>query len=206
MVDSKSPVVVEIPKRRRVAISAGITLYVGLLLYGVLIHTFNLPAKPTLGGYFIVWDMFCGWSGYERRYHFIAEGVSGTYYDASEVPGRVVKLHGSTPRRHHDHQGIFAGELVKSVLARTDHEPILRVYVVEENWPKRFNLPPSLRPEGLRKEKVSYWHTRGVLNEFGDPIRHFPSWFTVQADAAVYCNPILRSAASRKTTSIAHTR
>ena len=82
------------PKRVRKAIlSAGIAAYLSVLLAGLAIHQFDHPARGSVAGYLIVWDMFCGWSGHERRVDYIAEGQSGRFYDASEVPGR-----GITPR------------------------------------------------------------------------------------------------------------
>lgn len=188
---------------QRVRVSLGIAAYLSVLVYGVMLHTFDLPGKVTVPGYLVVWDMFCGWCSYERRVHFIAEGESGTFYDASEVPGHLITPHGPLPRRHFDFQGSYAGQLANSVLNRTSHEPILRIYAVEEHWPKRFNLPASMRRDPRGARKTSYWHTQAIYNGRGEPVDMRPTWFAMQRNKAVLDNPRLRAAANRRVSLVA---
>lgn len=186
--------------RNRTAISVGIMAYLGLLIAGVVMHTFDTVGKNSAPAYLIVWDMFCGWNSYERRLHFIAEGESGTYYDASEVPSRVITPHGPTARRHFDFHNQFTGRMAAGVLARTSHEPIRRVFVVEEHWPKRFNLPASLRGDAGLKEKTSYWHTQAVYSPDGELVQAKPLWAATQRQKSLFDNPRIRAAADRNRT------
>lgn len=187
---------------RRFSISLGIAGYLAVLIYGVLLHTFDLPGKVSVPGYLVVWDMYCGWCGYERRVHFVAEGESGTYYDASQIPGAVITPHGQTPRHNFDFQNTFSGKLAQSVLARTEHEPIQRIFVVEQHWPKRFNLPESLRGSTGPSERQVYWHTQAIYNANGEALRVHPDWLALQNDRAIYDNPKLKMAAQRRMTTL----
>lgn len=186
--------------RGRLAVSIGIAAYLGILLLGLYMHTFDTPGKRTLPSYLVVWDMFCGWNSYERRLHFIAEGESGRFYDASEVPGRAVTPHGPVARRHFDFHNIFVEEMATHVLARTEHEPIRRIHVVEEHWPKRFNLPENWLGQLANDTKKSYWHTQAVVGPDGVAIRRSPLWAANQRHRAIFDNPRLRAAADRNRT------
>lgn len=121
---------------RRRLVSAGIAFYLATLGVGLAMHQFDLPGQASIPGYLVVWDMFCGWSCYERRVQYVAEGESGRFYDASSVPGESLTPHGSTQRRHFDFNNNFSVADVRDVLRRTTHEPIRRVYVIEQTWRK----------------------------------------------------------------------
>lgn len=185
---------------QKYAVSVGIAAYLAVLGYGVLLHTFDLPGKQTVPGYLVVWDMYCGWSGYERRLHFVAQGQSGTFYDCSDVPGKTITPHGDTPRRNFDFQNQFCGKLAADVLARTAHEPINRIFVLEQNWPKRFNVPAVIRPELAMKERPTYWHAQAVYTPDGEIVDAKPLWIAVQGDRAIFDNPRLLNASQRRVT------
>jgi hypothetical protein len=48
-----------------------IAAYLGVLTWGVVSHALGYKTGMHPGMYFIVWDMFCGWSAYEVRYHLV---------------------------------------------------------------------------------------------------------------------------------------
>lgn len=157
---------------RKAVLSFGIAGYLAVLLGGLAVHQFDHPSRGSIAGYLVVWDMFCGWSGHERRVAYIAEGESGRFYDASEVPGRGVTPHGQSGRRQFDFRGEFSDTLTASVLSRTDHEPIRRVYVVETNTPKR-NLPSAATAKTVHRR------VQAILSPDGDAVR-LPTWNAVQ--------------------------
>ena len=164
------------PRWRKPAVCVGIAAYLGTLLTGLAMHQFNHPAGASIPGYLIVWDMFCGWSGYERRVDYIAEGESGRFYDASEVPGRGITPHGPHARRNFDFRGEYSNTLIRGVLARTEHEPIRRVYVVESHTPKLHlsagGVPPVHR------------HVQAIVSNSADSVT-MPTWFSTQITAAL---------------------
>ena len=57
--------------------SLGIAAYLTALAVGFVSHAvdYGTDCHPIM--YFLVWDMFCGWSAYEGRLHLIGEGESG---------------------------------------------------------------------------------------------------------------------------------
>ena len=63
---------------KRYLTHAMIVAYLGALAFGLFAHTFKFKNYAHPGMYFIVWDMFCGWSGYDVRNHMIAEGEGPT--------------------------------------------------------------------------------------------------------------------------------
>ena len=154
--------------RRQSVVSAVIGLYLTALSVGLAMHQFDLPGRGTVAGYLVVWDMFCGWSGYERRLEYVAKGESGQYYDAGAVPGRDIEPHGHSSRRHFDFRSDFVVADVENVLRRTTHEPIERVYVVERQWAKR-GLSGLPHPP----EEHVYTH---LTFEPGGPVQAAPSW------------------------------
>ena len=59
---------------KRWAVSLVIVSYLGSLGYGIVCHTLNFNTASHPGMYFVVWDMFCGWSAYANRLHIVGEG------------------------------------------------------------------------------------------------------------------------------------
>ena len=118
--------------------------YLGSLAMGLVAHTLHVGANSHPGMYFVVWDMFCGWGAYSNRTHLIAEGESGKYYELSPAPWGSLQPFGPTDRLHYDTSYHLTPKMVRNNLRNTEHEPIARVFVIEETWSKKFNLPDEL--------------------------------------------------------------
>ncbi len=91
--------------------------------------------------YFIVWDMYCGWTAWGRGTTSSARRAA-RWYDLSAV-GEMVPF-GSASRRDYDVFHLHSGKIARATLDHTDHEPIHRIMMVEEAWPKRYNLPDEV--------------------------------------------------------------
>ena len=173
--------------------SAFITSYVGILSWGIVAHALKVGLCGNTLTYFVVWDMFCGWSAWDSRTHVIAEGASGEFYDIREPWGEFHPF-GHVARIHYDNTNILLPKHIDNVLSHTEHEPIDRVFVIEEVWPKQYNLPPKLYQHyfGRANDKLSYFHLRAVCQDNGAVITSYPDWYTQQALNAIYDNPRLR--------------
>ncbi len=167
--------------------------YLLLLGYGFVSHTFQYKHNDHLGMYFIVWDMFCGWDAFEMRKHLIAEGESGQYYDLS-APWKEFNPYLEAERRHFDSWGFFSGYLGANTLKQTDHEPIVRMYLVEEHWSKKYNLPDPLWSKRFDepKQKRSYYYMRCEFDEQGTLSGMHYSWPNQLAYRALMNNPRLK--------------
>jgi len=142
------------------------TLFIGGYLAamgaGILGHTLKVGTTSHPTFYFFVWDMFCGWSSHEIRYHLIAEGESGQYYDAAPGPWGGFKPFSDLPRHHYDALGNSLYRMADNTLRHTDHEPIRRILVIEETWNKKYNLPDALWRMRFDEPKVPhsyFWHS-----------------------------------------------
>lgn len=176
-----------------VVVSLFISGYLGALSWGIFAHAMKVGLCGNTLSYFVVWDMFCGWSAWDQRTHFIAEGTSGQYYDVTEPWGEFHPF-GNVGRIHYDHTNHLLTKHVAHILSHTDHEPIAQVYAVQEVWPKQYNLPPKLYAEYFQREndKVPYFHVRAICSEQGTPIQVYPSWFDQQQLRSLYDNPRLQ--------------
>jgi len=165
--------------------------YLGSLSWGIVAHTLHFGANAHPVMYFVVWDMFCGWGAYSNRTHLVAEGESGTYYQLSPAPWGTLKPFGHVDRLHYDTNYHLTPEMIRNNLRHTQHEPISRVFVVEETWPKKFNLPDPLWDAAYDepKDKHSYFHLRGICSAEGEVLRGYDSWYRQQVDRSVADNP-----------------
>lgn len=183
-------------------VSTFLAAYLSFLALGVAAHTFNFGtgAHPLM--YFVVWDMFCGWSAHEYRVHAIAEGESGEFYDVTCGPWGDVKMYGDhVERMNFDSLGNVYGKIVNNTLKHTQHEPILRTFIVEESWSKKYNLPDvfwKMRFEEP-KEKYSYFWTRATLNPDGSVQSANPTWGAMLYAATISDNPRLQADSRRST-------
>jgi len=157
--------------------------YLAVLGGGIASHTLRFGNVSHPAMYYVIWDMFCGWSGYENRQHLIAESVNGEYYSLTPAPWGEYKPFGPANRPDYDSFAVHSGTIARNVLSHTRHDPILRVYLVEENWSKRYNMPDYLWKRQFEEEKEprSYFHTRVVYDENCFPIQQKMSW-----NAAIY--------------------
>lgn len=177
-----------------------IATYLSVMFYGVAAHALNYKPNSHPSMYFIVWDMFCGWSAFSNRIHVIAEGESGRYYEVTPSPWGEIKPFGDLERHHYDPFGMHVDDIAFNTLKHTAHEPITRVYLVEEIWAKKFNLPDRLwearYPEP--KEPYSYFHLQQVYNGEGRQLRRNANWFDYQVANSLNDNPRLHAAARRE--------
>ena len=123
------------------------------------------------------------------------EGESGTYYQLAPGPWKQFMPYGDLARTHYDVLGNSHRKMALNALARTDHEPIHRVIMIEEVWPKKFNM--SDRSWANRfdepKEPVSYFWQRAEMTNDGRIISVVPDYLTYLQTANVADNPRLRN-------------
>jgi len=185
---------------KKFAITTFICAYLGTLVYGNLCHAlqYGTGSHPLM--YYIVWDMFCGWSAYNNRTHLIAEGVSEKYYDLAPAPWGTFKPWGAYSRHNYDVLYNHSGRIAATTLNHTTHEPIARIYIVEENWAKKFDLPDhvwKLRYGDQDKTHRTYCHVKAELTPDGMTARMAPSWSGILHGGMLADNPRLKSEIAR---------
>lgn len=193
---------------KRLATNCVIAAYIGALCFGIVAHAIKYKVNSHPGMYYIVWDMFCGWAAYSSRTQIIAEGESGRYYQVAPPPWGELKPFGHIERRHYDPYEDLMGKLIRNNLRNTSHEPITNVYVVEEIWPKKFNLPDDVWAErfnGQPKDVRHYYNVRGVYNGAGVKLQCRPTWNDLQIARSVADNPRLRKQAQGAQPFFTHT-
>lgn len=168
--------------------------YLAVLTYGLFCHALYFRTDKHPGMYFIVWDMYCGWSAYETRQHMIGEGESGTYYQLTPPPWGSVQVYGKHDRQTHDYYGTFVVDMARNTLAHTSHEPMTRLFLVEEVWPRKYNLPDHLWTRRYRepKDPQSYFQVRRVTTAGGQILQDQPAWLTRVSHECLMDNPRLR--------------
>lgn len=169
--------------------------YLGALLVGLVSHAvvYRTNSHPLM--YFLVWDMYCGWSAFETRLHALGETYDGKYYELLPAPWGEFHPYGGPARRHYDVHVRFVPQMAELVLAHTEHEPIRRIIVVEEAWSKKYNLPDPLWAQRYAepKQRYSYFHVRAVTAPDGGMISRFTPWTAALANQAIMDNPRLMS-------------
>ena len=178
---------------RRVA-AAFIACYLGVLGYGLAAHTIGYKTYAHLGMYFVVWDMYCGWNGWESRTQILAEGESGSIYDVGKPPWGEVCVYGEPDRRHYDTYCLHAIRIAENTARHTEHEPFVRYVVVEEAWAKKYNLPDSLWAQRFEepKEPRRYCRIRAAYQGNGECIEANPNWSDWLMAQALNDNPRLQ--------------
>lgn len=170
-----------------------IGVYLTALAAGLGSHTmgFGHNAHPIM--YYFVWDMFCGWSSHEIRYHVIAEGESGTCYQLAPGPWRQFMPYGDLPRVHYDVLGNSHRKMAMNALAQTKHEPIRRVVMVEEVWSKKFNMSDESWASRFDepKDMMSYFWQRAEMTPEGRVTSAVPDYLSYLQTACVSDNPRL---------------
>jgi len=179
---------------KRILANLTIVAFLGTFSGGTIAHAVGLDGVHS-AMYFVVWDMFCGWGAYSQRFNFVGEGASGRYYEVAPAPWGEIVPYGSASRRHYDHYAKLAPHLIRNTLRHTEHEPITRVYLIEEFWPKQFNLPGDLWHElhETPKDRKSYYHLRGIYAHDGTVISRYPDWASTEAQRVVSENPRLHT-------------
>jgi hypothetical protein len=177
-----------------------LALAAGIVAHGLKVGTNSHPLM-----YFIVWDMYCGWAAHECRIHLVAEGESGTHYEVLPPPWGDFAPFGTVGRQHYDtvHNSIHRMGL--NVLKQTDHEPIVRLKVIEESWPKKYNLPEHLWAARFEepREPMSYFWNSEIFDGEGEVINSVPVYLTQLYNQAIGSNPRLAADARKNQSFIA---
>lgn len=172
-----------------------IATYLTALVLGIASHTMKYGGTTHPFMYYFIWDMFCGWSSHEIRYHVIGEGDSGTYYELAPGPWVRFMPYGDLDRVHYDTLGNSHHKMALNALKRTDHEPIHRIVMLEEVWPKKYNF--SDRMWSMRfdepKEPLSYFWQRAEMTDEGRVISVVKDYLQYLNDRSVLDNPRLFS-------------
>lgn len=175
-----------------------IVLYLSCLCLGIGAHAMKVGLSGRTLSYFFVWDMFCGWEAYDNRTRLVAEDIHGQYYDVRPPWGEFHPF-GHVGRVHYDVSNNLVPKYIRHVLSHTSHPAIDRVYVVQEIWPKQFNLPNELwnRYYEEPRDPTSYYNLRAVCSSTGTLLNSYPDWFVAQKLKSVADNPRLQLAAQR---------
>jgi hypothetical protein len=178
-----------------------LVVYLGAFSWGIISHALQFGQQIHPGMYFFVWDMFCGWSWYERRQHVIGEGESGKFYELDPAPWGEFNPFGNIGRRHFDTGGAYGVKFGFNTLKHTKHEPIVRIFSIEEYFAKKYNLPDFLwrryYPEA--KDPTSYYNTTLVVRGDGKVLQSRPQWLATQFARAMQSNPELIKQAGAST-------
>jgi hypothetical protein len=181
-----------------------ITGYLGVMGYGVVAHAVNYKVSAHPAMYFIVWDMFCGWSSHASRLQIIGEtvgenGEPGKFYELGPGPWGEIKPYGDIGRRHYDAFCLFSPKMAYNCLKHTKHEPMHRIYIIEECWPKKYNLPDRIfaSRHGEQKDEHHYYHVRYVLNGEGNVLQRRGFWLNYQNGLCISNNPRLMADSRR---------
>jgi hypothetical protein len=184
---------------KRWIVNATIAVYLGALGLGLFSHALMYGSHQNPLMYLIVWDMYCGWSAFESRYHVLAETYGGEHYQVLPAPWGEFHPYQGPSRRHYDTRTLFAPRMAELVLNHTQHEPIRRLIVVEEAWSKKYNLPDALWEQRYEqpKQPSSYFHVRCVKSLDTDATTRTSEWVDALANQALMDNPRLMSDVKR---------
>lgn len=178
--------------KRRLS-SLVICAYLGVLGFGLVSHTFQYANVKHPLMYYIIWDMFCGWSAYADATKIVAEGESGKFYELAPGPWGEIHPYGSVGRHDYDNRKDFYVRLASNTLRHTQHEPIARIVVLEEIWSKIYDLPDDIWKARYDepKEVHKYYRQRAEMTGDCRVIRRYSGWHDNQATVAVIDNPRL---------------
>ncbi len=178
---------------KRVLAVGFIVFYTGVLTYGNACHflRFKTSSHPLM--YMIVWDMFCGWSAFDSRTHIIAEGQDEKFYDLTHAPWGEFHPYGYVGRENYDQFQAHTGTMGLNVLKHTRHEPIARLFIIEECWAKKYNLPDNLWKMRYDdpKDVFKYHRKRIAMLPDGTMTQSYTSFNEFHAHQTVMDNPRL---------------
>ncbi|WP_010585043.1 hypothetical protein [Schlesneria paludicola] len=170
-----------------------IALYLSAMSVGIVSQTLKFGNASHPAMYYLIWDMFCGWSAHEIRYHVIGQGESGTYYELAPGPWTRFMPYGDLDRLHYDVLGNSHHKMALNALRRTEHEPIHRIVIVEEVWQKKYNL--SDRIWAMRfdepKDRMSYFWQRAEMDDEGRILSAVPDYLAYLHNNSIASNPQL---------------
>lgn len=172
-----------------------IVAYLGALTYGNFCHIlqYNTGSHPLM--YYVVWDMFCGWSAYAQKIHVIAEGQSEKFYELAPGPWGAMSPWGFLPRHNYDNYQVHLNKVALNALRHSTHEQITRIYVVEESWSKKYDLPDHVwesRFAGSNKQEFEkYCHIRTEYRPDGSLAQVYYPWLEYLGQRNLASNPRL---------------
>ena len=179
---------------RRWIVGCFIATYVSALSFGIACQTVRMGIAMHPAMYFIVWDMYCGWSAYNHRYRAIAEGVSGTYYDLNPAPWGTFRPYDRLDRLQYVLALQNQALVTAHVAARTEHEPFARMFIVEESWAKQYDLPEYIWKAHNAIPHSPHTYTKVVVEQSGDGqiVNMYPGWLDTQHQIMLADNPRLQ--------------
>jgi hypothetical protein len=184
---------------KRWILNASIAGYIGALAFGFLCVAGQVTLYfPPM--YFLTFNMYGGWSGYDAKMQVLGEGESGKFYVLSPGPwGEFRPYSCNLSRQCYDQVFEYGRILARPGLKHTQHEPILRMFVVEQEYPKKFNLPDAQYAAYYGKPNPHriYSHTRMVMNAEGEILSQNAPWLHYQDNLSVVDNPRLVTDATR---------
>src|SRR4029079_9407702 len=126
--------------------------------------------------------------------HVLAQGQSGKYYELTPAPWGEIKPYGRIGRVHYDVPARHTADLAMNVLKHTSHEKIGRIFVIEETWPKKYNLPDSIceRTHDEPKDFVKYYYLRQLISPEGVVVQNNMTWLSQEYVNAIKKNPRLK--------------
>ena len=106
---------------------------------------------------------------------------------------------GDLSRAQYDILGNGLHKIALHTLKTTDHEPILRIVVAEEVWPKKFNLPDPLWNMRFDepKDPKSYFWVRTTMDGDGKILSHRPNYLAYLYTKTIANNPRLQADTQR---------
>jgi hypothetical protein len=130
----------------------------------------------------------------------IGEGESGKFYELAPGPWGEFQPYGAIDRHDYDPEFKNGERIGHNTLRHTLHEPMVRLFVVEEELPKKFNLPDAEYEAYYNKPKDvhKYCHVRFVLTPDGELLKEQPIWLRYAAQMQMLDNPRLLSDASHR--------
>lgn len=178
---------------RRWIVCSFIAAYVSALGFGIACQTVRMGTGMHPGMYFIVWDMYCGWTAYNHGYRAVAEGVSGTFYDLNPPPWGAFRPFNTLDRLQSITSSDNQARMTRLIARNTKHEPLARMFVVEEAWAKQYDLPEYIWKAHNAIERVPFRYTKIVLTQAGDGeiVEAQIPWLDSQAQLMLADNPRL---------------
>jgi hypothetical protein len=175
---------------RRWCIGLFIAAYLTTLTGGIVCQALRVGMTAHPAAYFIMWDMYCGWAAYNSKYRAIAEGVSGAYYDLDPAPWGTFRPFNTQGRFQYSTSTVWMAKAAAHTVKRTEHEPIARIFVVEQSWAKQFDLPDYIWKTryNVAKQPYRYSSIRVEMDGSGNVVKTYPNWVEVQTQLMIADN------------------
>lgn len=157
---------------RKLGIIIGCLAYLSVNGWFMTRHMIG-DSQSVNAAYFFTWDMFPGYVTENTRRRIVGVTKEGRYLQLfpeeedyrTGIDGQVSRLDWIFLNKHLD---VLREKLEERVAAfnNGNDDPIVRVVLVEEFWPTKFNLPDDLYREayGVEHPHRRYWRTRGRWN------------------------------------------